>query len=73
MKLYYYPDTDTLYLTLSDKPGADTEEVAPDVVVDVDAAGRLLGIELDPASSVTDPSILETNLKIHPLKLEPTA
>ena len=73
MKLYYDPDTDTLSITISDKPGADAEEVAPGVVVDVDAEGRLLGIELDPAGSVTDPSILETNLKVHPLKLKATA
>src|SRR5438093_1061809 len=32
MKFHYYRDTDSLYIELSDKVGADSQEVAPGVV-----------------------------------------
>jgi uncharacterized protein YuzE len=34
MKLNYYPDTDLLYIHLSDKPGADAVEISEHVVVE---------------------------------------
>ena len=37
MKFHYYRDTDSLYIELSDKVGADSQEVAPGVVLDFDA------------------------------------
>jgi uncharacterized protein YuzE len=73
VRIEYFPDTDTLYISLSDGPGADAEEVAPGVVVDFDDEGRAVGIEIDPARSVTDPLRLETNMAVKPLKLKPTA
>jgi uncharacterized protein YuzE len=73
MKIEYFPDTDTLYISLSEEVSADAEEVAPGVVVDFDAEGRAVGIEIDPASTVTDPAKLETNMAVEPLKLKPTA
>ena len=73
MKIEYYPDTDTLYMSLREGPGADAMEIASGVVIDVDAQGRLVGIEFDPATSVTNPTVLETNLKVHALELKPTA
>ncbi len=36
MRFSYYPDTDTLYIDLVDKPGADVLEIADDFVVDVE-------------------------------------
>lgn len=59
MKFSYYPDTDTLYIDLLDKPGADIVEVAEDLVVDVDSEGRPVGIELEHASERTDLPKLE--------------
>lgn len=59
MKVQYYPETDTLYIDLAERPGADTQEVAPGVVLDFDAEGRLVGIEIDHASKVVDLSHLE--------------
>jgi uncharacterized protein YuzE len=64
MKIEYYPDTDTLYISLSDEPGADAEEVALGIVIDVDAAGRPVGIEIEPASTVTDAKKLQTNMAV---------
>ena len=59
MKLNYYPDTDSLYLRLSDRVSDDSREVAPGVVLDFDVEGRLVGIDIDHASQVVDLSRLE--------------
>ncbi len=37
MKLRYCPETDSLYIDLSDKTSVDTREVAPGVVLDFDS------------------------------------
>jgi uncharacterized protein YuzE len=49
MKLYYYPDTDSLYIDLADRPSATSREVLPGVVLDLDANGALVGIDIDHA------------------------
>jgi uncharacterized protein YuzE len=55
MKLNYYPDTDSLYIHLSEKPGADAVEVSEHVVVDVDERGIPVGIDIDAnASKIVD-------------------
>jgi len=59
MKFQYYRDTDSLYIELSDKVGADSQEVAPGVVLDFDAEGHVVGIDIDHASQIVDLSKLE--------------
>lgn len=59
MKFHYYPDTDSLYIDLSEKVSADSREVAPGVVLDFDAEGNLVGIDIDHASKIADLSRLE--------------
>lgn len=59
MKFSYYPDTDTLYIDILDRPGADVLEVSTDFVVDIDADGTPVGIEIEHASERTDLSRLE--------------
>ena len=54
MKLNYHPDTDSLYIALSPNPSAESNEVAEGVVLDFDAAGRLVGIDIDNASHKLD-------------------
>ncbi len=54
MKFRYYKETDSLYLELSDRAGADTKEAAPGVVLDFDNEGRLVGIDIDQASRLTN-------------------
>ena len=54
MKLRYYADTDSLYIDLADRPSADSREVTPGVVLDFDAAGTLVGIDIDQASQHLD-------------------
>lgn len=59
MKFHYYSETDSLYVELSDKLSADSQEVSPGVVLDFDAEGMLVGIDIDHASKVVNLSILE--------------
>ena len=60
MKLHYYPETDSLYIELKAGPGAETREVAPGLVVDMNAAGDVVGIDIDHASKKLDLTSLET-------------
>jgi uncharacterized protein YuzE len=59
MKLHYYQETDSLYIDLSEKTSVDSHEVAPGVVLDLDAAGQVVGIDIDRASKIVDLSKLE--------------
>ena len=59
MKFSYYPDTDSLYIGLSNRVSDNSREVAPGVVLDFDVEGRLVGIDVDHASQVVDLSRLE--------------
>ncbi len=59
MRLAYDPGTDSLYIDLSDRPGADSQEIAPGVVLDFDEAGQLVGIDIDHASQVVNLTRLE--------------
>ncbi len=51
MKLTYYPETDSLYVELSERPSVDSLEVSPGVVLDFDEQGELVGIDIDRAST----------------------
>lgn len=46
MKATYHAATDSLYIELMDKPGTDSEEVAPETVLDFDEEGNVIGIEV---------------------------
>lgn len=50
MKLNYYPETDSLYIDLSEQQSAESREVSEGIVLDCDAAGKLVGIDIDNAS-----------------------
>ena len=50
MKLAYHSDTDSLYIDLSENPSAESREVSEGIVLDYDAAGQLVGIDIDNAS-----------------------
>jgi len=60
MKVKYYSETHTLYIDLNNAVETDTAEVAPDVAVDLDADGKLVGIEIEHASRWVDLSRLDT-------------
>ncbi len=50
MKLNYHPDTDSLYIDLSEHPSVESREISDGVVLDYDANGNLVGIDIDNAS-----------------------
>ena len=60
MKLHYYPETDSLYIDLNEKPSADSREIAEGLVVDFDAEGNIVGIDIQHASRKLDLKTLET-------------
>jgi len=50
MQLNYYPETDSLYIELSEKTSAESKEVSEGIVLDYDTKGNLVGIDIDNAS-----------------------
>jgi len=54
MKLEYFADTDSLSITFRDQPSVDSKELSAGVVIDYDAAGRVVGIDIDNASHKGD-------------------
>jgi len=60
MKFNYYPETDSLYIDLSEKSSIESKEVAKGVVIDFDATGAIVGIDIDHASKIADLRHLES-------------
>jgi uncharacterized protein YuzE len=69
MRLSYHASTDSLYIDLAEKPSVESREVSEGVVLDCDAAGNLVGIDIDHASKTVDlqrlivskiPGVIET-------------
>ena len=46
MKIEYDPKADAMYIRLAAGVVADSDEVRPGVVLDFDASGKVLGIEM---------------------------
>jgi uncharacterized protein YuzE len=61
MKLQYFSDTDSLYINLSSRSSAESEEVAEGIVLDYDEEGNIVGIDIDNASK---------KLELHELTLD---
>jgi uncharacterized protein YuzE len=60
MKLHYYAETDSLYIELKDVPGTEAREIVEGLVVDFDAQGNVVGLDIDHASRKLDLSKIET-------------
>ena len=60
MKLHYYPETDSLCIELKTTPGAETREIVEGPLVDFDAKGDVVGLDIDHASRKLDLSKMET-------------
>lgn len=71
MKIEYFPDTDSLYIELADRPGAGTREIEDGIVLDIDEDGHAVGIDIDQASKHLDLHTL--HLRRLPLAVEPIA
>jgi uncharacterized protein YuzE len=50
MRLNYYPETDSLYIDLSEKTSIESKEISEGIVLDYDAEGNLVGVDIDNAS-----------------------
>jgi uncharacterized protein YuzE len=61
MKLNYDGETDSLYIDLNSRPSADSREIQEGVVIDVDAKGKIVGIDIQHASEILDLATLETD------------
>lgn len=68
MKLNYYKDTDSLYIDLSSKPSTESREISEGIVLDYDADGNLVGIDIDNASRKVD--LKEVSLSKLPADIE---
>ena len=51
MRLNYYPETDSLYIDLSERASVESREISEGVILDYDAEGKLVGIDIDHASA----------------------
>jgi uncharacterized protein YuzE len=60
MKLHYYPDTDSLYIEFRADESRDSREIEPGIVADFDAAGHLVGLDIDQARHKVDLTSLDT-------------
>ncbi len=69
MKLHYDPETDSLYIELKPIPGTEVREIANGLNVDLDAAGHVVGFDIDHASTRLDLTSLETvALPVSPIR-----
>jgi uncharacterized protein YuzE len=71
VKLNYYPETDSLYIDLSEKSSVESKEISEGVVLDYDAEGNLVGIDIDNAS--TKVQLKELSLRKLPADIRATA
>lgn len=51
MKVNYFPDTDSLYIDLSERPSVESREISEGIVLDYDGEGTLVEIDIDNAST----------------------
>jgi len=51
MKIEYFPDTDSMYIDLSEGSSVDSVEVSEGVVIDYDSFGNVVGIDIDQAKN----------------------
>ena len=49
MKIEYFPETDSMYIDLSERSSVDSVEVSDGVVIDHDSNGNIVGIDIDQA------------------------
>lgn len=61
MKLNYYPETDSLYIDLSEKKSVNSKEIADGVVIDFGEDGTIVGIDIDRASKIVNLQKLESD------------
>ncbi|MDO8634632.1 MAG: DUF2283 domain-containing protein [Dehalococcoidia bacterium] len=64
MKVIYDPDTDTIDLIFKDEPVAESDEIAPGIIVDYNHAGKIVSVEvLNASEHVDNPRSIAYELK----------
>lgn len=64
MKVIYDPDTDTLDLIFKEEPVAESDEIAPGIIVDYSRARKIVSVEvLNASQHVDDPQSIAYELK----------
>jgi uncharacterized protein YuzE len=51
MKLSYYPETDSLYVEVAERPSAESRAISEGGVLDYAEDGKLVGLDIDIASN----------------------
>ncbi len=59
-RMRYFEQDDVLHIAISDEPEAGSVELAPNITVELNAAGELIGIEILEASRFIRDSIVES-------------
>jgi len=54
MKVRYFPDTDTLLVSFSDRPIVETRDLNDNVLVELDEDGRVVSMTIEHAKQQTD-------------------
>ena len=62
MRMAYFEAEDILHLTIAGGPEAQSVELSPDVTVEMDAQGQILGVEILNASRFLRDSIMDLSL-----------
>jgi len=71
MKVKYFQDTDTLLVDFSDRKIAETRDLNENVLVELDAAGRVVSMTIEHAKQQTD--VAEFSYQLAGLEPEPDA
>lgn len=70
MKVHVYPETHSVYLELRAEPAVDSFEWVPGIVVDINAEGLVVGLDVD--TTVVSPAIAVDKAD-HALRLKEVA
>lgn len=66
MKLRYDPETDAAYIDIEPRPSTESFELCEDIVIDLDADGHVVGIEVQWASRKFDVERMRDALEREP-------
>jgi YD repeat-containing protein len=60
MKVHYDPEVDVLRIVFAESPVHESDEARPGVILDYDAQGNIVGIEvLDASRQIANPRTME--------------
>ena len=69
MKITYFKDTDTLLVSLNDKPIAETKDFSEDILVEFDDTGNMVSMTIEHASQKANMSDFSFKQVAEPLSL----